>query len=435
MVMITIDLIRKHSEHNEGEISTLEEIALHQENIEKIQVIDKICRNLKILLMQNNIISKIENLNMLKKLEYLNLALNNIEVIENLEGLESLNKLDLTVNFIGDLQSVKKLRFNENLKQLFLTGNPCSEYFGYRDYVIATLPQLKELDMTEITRSDRIKALQRYAEIEGDVIRGYWDYSKIRKKQIERFNQRDKLTITEINENSDADEEVENSNFWNSKSYHTPEDRIAIAEKTIEIAEKKNGKKNDRPDKTKFVPKLFNSEGRAYNINQAKVSFTLNDDDRDNIILEVILYKHLDTSYVEADVQPFYVRVTIKGKILQLSLPCEISTDTSVAKINVATGNLLITMPRLAPLPSVVKPESYATKTTCKIDSNRNNPTKIVRSTPVITKRELLEIGPRNNDMDFSNIYKSPKFKKDSNNLKTKKSVDFVDNPDVPPLE
>lgn len=92
-------------------------------------------------------------------------------------------------------------------------------------------------------------------------------------------------------------------------------------------------------------------------------------------------------------------------------------------------------MPRLAPLPSVVKPESYATKTTCKIDSNRNNPTKIVRSTPVITKRELLEIGPRNNDMDFSNIYKSPKFKKDSNNLKTKKSVDFVDNPDVPPLE
>lgn len=109
--MITIDLIRKHSEHNEGEISTLEEIALHQENIEKIQVIDKICRNLKILLMQNNIISKIENLNMLKKLEYLNLALNNIEVIENLEGLESLNKLDLTVNFIGDLQSVKKLRY------------------------------------------------------------------------------------------------------------------------------------------------------------------------------------------------------------------------------------------------------------------------------------------------------------------------------------
>lgn len=108
---ITLELIRKHSEHNEGEISTLEEIALHQENIDKIQLIDRHCRNLRILLLQHNLISKLENLSMLKRLEYLNLALNNIEVIENLEGLESLKKLDLSINFIGNLQSVKSLRF------------------------------------------------------------------------------------------------------------------------------------------------------------------------------------------------------------------------------------------------------------------------------------------------------------------------------------
>lgn len=111
MVRITVDLIRKRSEHNEGEISTLEEISLHQENIDRIELLDKLCRNLKILLLQYNIIPKIENLNMLKRLEYLNLALNNIEVIENLQGLESLKKLDLTVNFIGDLRSVKTLRY------------------------------------------------------------------------------------------------------------------------------------------------------------------------------------------------------------------------------------------------------------------------------------------------------------------------------------
>lgn len=110
MPRITIDLIRKRSEHNEGEICTLEEIALHQENIEKIELLGRICKDLKILLLQNNLIAKIENLNRLKKLEYLNLALNNIETIENLEGLESLKKLDLTVNFIGDLRSVKRLR-------------------------------------------------------------------------------------------------------------------------------------------------------------------------------------------------------------------------------------------------------------------------------------------------------------------------------------
>lgn len=41
-----------------------------------------------------------ENLNKLKELEYLNLALNNILKIEGIEGCESLQKLDLTVNFV-----------------------------------------------------------------------------------------------------------------------------------------------------------------------------------------------------------------------------------------------------------------------------------------------------------------------------------------------
>lgn len=59
-----------------------------------------------------------ENLWKLKKLEYLNLALNNIECIENLEGCESLQKLDLTLNFIGELTSVNSLKNNYNLKEL-----------------------------------------------------------------------------------------------------------------------------------------------------------------------------------------------------------------------------------------------------------------------------------------------------------------------------
>jgi protein TilB len=59
-----------------------------------------------------------ENVSKLKKLEYLNLALNNIERIENLEGCESLQKLDLTVNFIGELSSVQTLRNNIQLETL-----------------------------------------------------------------------------------------------------------------------------------------------------------------------------------------------------------------------------------------------------------------------------------------------------------------------------
>ncbi|XP_016836662.1 protein tilB homolog isoform X1 [Nasonia vitripennis] len=220
MPRITMELLRKRSEHNEGEISTLEELSLHQENIERIELLNQACRNLKILLLQYNLISKIENLNKLKQLEYLNLALNNIEVIENLEGLESLKKLDLTVNFIGDIRGVKCLRDNQHLEQLILSGNPCCEYEGYREYVIATLPQIRELDLQKIDRSERIKSLQCYAEAQGDVIRGYRKYATSRETQKVRYREREEkrgegdeegVRITEIRD--DEEESEKNVDF------------------------------------------------------------------------------------------------------------------------------------------------------------------------------------------------------------------------------
>lgn len=40
---ITAELLRKKSEHNEGMLSNLEEIALHQLEIEKIENFDLLC--------------------------------------------------------------------------------------------------------------------------------------------------------------------------------------------------------------------------------------------------------------------------------------------------------------------------------------------------------------------------------------------------------
>jgi protein TilB len=86
MPVITRELLRKRAEHNEGIISTLEEISLHQEELEGInEILGSTCRKLKILYLQNNIIPKIENLIHLKDLEYLNLALNNVKKIEGLQ--------------------------------------------------------------------------------------------------------------------------------------------------------------------------------------------------------------------------------------------------------------------------------------------------------------------------------------------------------------
>ena len=95
------------------------------------------------------------------------MALNNVAKIEGLDHCEFLNKLDLTVNFV-DLdsfeESIMNLQVNKHLKELYLSGNPCSDWEGYRDFIIFNLPQLKNLDGKEITRSDRIRAKQSHAK-------------------------------------------------------------------------------------------------------------------------------------------------------------------------------------------------------------------------------------------------------------------------------
>jgi protein TilB len=83
----------------------------------------------------------------LQDLEYLNLAINNITKVQNLQRCESLQRLDLTINFIpkAGLLSLRSLAANYNLRDLFLIGNPCTDWPGYRQYVVAQLPQLAKL--------------------------------------------------------------------------------------------------------------------------------------------------------------------------------------------------------------------------------------------------------------------------------------------------
>lgn len=171
MPQITRELIRKKSEHNEGIIATMEEISLHQEELEQInEVLGKSCRKLKIIYLQNNIISKMENLSYFKELVYINLALNNLEMIEGLNNCEFLSKLDVSVNFIDfdTLQSsIQHLQSRYNLRDLYLMGNPSQvKWPSFSTYVIAKLPQLKTLDGTEITKSMQIIARQKLPVLE-----------------------------------------------------------------------------------------------------------------------------------------------------------------------------------------------------------------------------------------------------------------------------
>ncbi|XP_039284215.1 protein tilB homolog isoform X3 [Nilaparvata lugens] len=338
MVRITEELVRKRSEHNEREIGTLEEIALHQEEIEKIEHLQNWCRHLKILLLQSNIISKIENLNKLKKLEYINLALNNIERIENLEGCESLKKLDLTLNFIGDLTSVKSLKNNIHLEFLCLLGNPCTDFKSYRQYVVASLPQLQILDSQEILRSERIKALQLFEDVEKQILDEIDLHNGKREKQRKSYSKEGDQSNKEI------DEEGEDKSFWSEKTENTPEARIEIANHIRKSKESKNITEETRQ---KRVIRLFNKDGIPLNVNEAKIDFRFRDDDFNFYVLELHTYKHLDISFIDIDVQPFYIKVLIKGKVFQLTFDEEIKIAEASAKRSQTSGHLVITMPKV----------------------------------------------------------------------------------------
>lgn len=60
-----------------------------------------------------------------------------------------------------------------------------------------------------------------------------------------------------------------------------------------------------------------------------------------------LVHRFLDTSLIEVDVQPNYVRVTVKGKVFQMALGAEIRLDESTSKRSQTTGELLIVMPKL----------------------------------------------------------------------------------------
>nr|XP_043870976.1 dynein axonemal assembly factor 11-like [Solea senegalensis] len=461
MVSITEDMVRQRAEHNDCEISSLEEVTLHQQDIERIEYLDRWCRDLKILYLQNNLIAKMENLSRLKKLEYLNLALNNIEVIENLEGCESLQKLDLTVNFIGCLSSVHSLRHHIHLRELFLVGNPCADFEGYRQYVVASLPQLKWLDGKKISRSERIRAFQGLDEVKRRVLEQEEDYLRTRAEEKEVANRKvelkereckDKKAALDLQENKenrevqvnmnevtscDLNEEQEEREFWNTPCSFTPESRL----EAHRYLEKKREKENVKEKKTKAPRTLITADGRVMNVNEPKLGFSLTEDEENNaIVLHLAVYRHMDTSVLDVDVQPTYARVNVKGKIFQMVLPAEVKPDSSTAKRSQTSGHLVLTMPRAEGEIKVTKTvpnpaRACPTRRSSLPDDNvrKSNASERLEVDPSAHRvLDLSSIVPRQATKEGPlECYRSASpATADCNSF----SGEFVDDPDVPPL-
>ncbi|XP_022244078.1 protein tilB homolog [Limulus polyphemus] len=444
LMQISEELVRKRAEHNEGEIFSLEEISFHQQNIERIEYIEKWCRELKILYLQNNLIPKIENVGRLKKLEYLNLTLNNITKIENLEGCESLKKLDLTLNFIAELTSVESLRGNYNLRELYLTGNPCTNLKDYRAFVVATLPQLQYLDGRAIERSERIKAVQVYSRTRNNILQQQKENeTKQNDKELKHKDHCDKeATVTEESEitlNEDDEEK-----FWTEETSYTPQSRLEAYRHMERIRQKEE---SSSEKKVKPKKRLITDDGRILNVNEPKINFQLmENEENDHFILDLAIYRYLDTSLIDIDIQPHYVRVKIRGKVFQLVLQEEVRPGASIAQRSQTTGHLLLTMPKVKKneeirlAPSIKHKNSSWNRTreksnlsmkSCPSNSTSTNEKLEVTEDlcPMAVLDKITEINSKQSrQMIGSLTLRLPETQERCN------SEDFIDDPDVPPL-
>nr|XP_020043628.1 protein tilB homolog isoform X2 [Castor canadensis] len=326
-------------------------------------------------------------------------------------------------------------------------GNPCADFDGYRQFVVVTLQQLKWLDGKEIERSERIQALQNYPAVEQQIREQEKAYCLRRarekaeaQRKLEEEHENEKrsspgfngrwytdiypaLSFSTESKNHLQAPEIQAEHktdkldacdddlaFWNKPSLFTPESRLETlrhVEKQRKAEEKlSEKKKNVRPPRT-----LVTEHGKALNVNEPK---------------------YMDTSLIEVDVQPTYVRVMVKGKPFQLVLPAEVRPDSSSAKRSQTTGHLVICMPKVEEVITVGGRASKSVKTS--LDNSREQTHK--RGKQI----EKLEVDPSKHSCpDVTTIVREKKHAPrrlgcEPKIVSNEEDPDFEDNPEVPPL-
>ena len=105
----------------------------------------------------------------------------------------------------------------------------------------------------------------------------------------------------------------------------------------------------------------------------------------------------MDPSQYEIDVEPNFVRITVKGKVFQLRLDAEVRCGAARAERSPATGKLTVTMPRVRRLVGLPKKcDDHGDQKTASKEKTKRRPPKI----------EKLEVRQSdwNDGLDFSRI-------------------------------
>ena len=396
MGRITQELLRKRAEHNDGILSTLEEISLHQENIERIENLEFYCRHIKILYLQDNIIEKLENLDKLKELEYLNLAVNSISKIENLEKCESLNKLDLTMNFV-DIEDLKSscdcLSKVPSLREIYLTGNPCEKFKYCREYVIGRCPQIIIYNGNEVKKSERIKAREMMDLME---------------KELEKESK--EHVIFKQNDPSQKDPNKYTVEYRRKLYKDLEKEKLENERKRKEESSKPG--LWDEPVIKEVPPPVYKENGEVRICNQGRYDVFLDEDIYTTAIttFRIKLPKFLDTNKIKVDLNPNYVRIEVKGKITQWRFDNDIIVEKATVQRSTTTGILEIKAPM-----AYIKPREDKIK---KMEENK-------KALEIQKKEEerLKRLKPLKQGVDF--IRENNEIK-EVDNLENKKTIDQI---------
>ena len=144
-------------------MQSLTKLQLCNNILTKIEKLDQLT-NLVWLDLSFNSIKKIENLDNLKKLECINLHRNLITSIENMDNQLRLEIFIISSNGINSFEHVKYLRRFVRLQSVNFEGNPITNDQNYRLHTVALLPQISLLDYVRVSGSERTQADAKYKD-------------------------------------------------------------------------------------------------------------------------------------------------------------------------------------------------------------------------------------------------------------------------------
>ena len=156
-------------------------------------------------------------------LEIISLSVNKIRTLKPFSFLPKLRELYLRKNMIADLNEIKYLIDNNNLKILWLSENPICENPNYRNIIISVLPQIIKLDDIIISEEERINANKgisiqmsqiknRKDNNENDIFEEY-ENVKFKKYKNKNYNNSD-----EDDNNNFIDDSYNHKKNYNSKN-------------------------------------------------------------------------------------------------------------------------------------------------------------------------------------------------------------------------